>query len=87
VDNLESQIQTDHIGPFLFTKLVAKKVLESGTESYVPRVVFVSSTTHACGTGINFKSLGRPEPATYDSWDTYSQAKRANVLTGAVKAL
>jgi NAD(P)-dependent dehydrogenase (short-subunit alcohol dehydrogenase family) len=87
VDNLESQIQTDYIGPFLFAKLVAKKVLTSSTESYVPRVVFVSSTTHACGTGISFKSFGRPDPATYNSWDTYSQARSANVLTGAVKAL
>ncbi|KAJ7851330.1 hypothetical protein B0H13DRAFT_2360221 [Mycena leptocephala] len=81
VDNLESQIQTDHIGPFLFTKLVAKKVLASGTESYVPRVVFVSSTAQARDTGINFKTFGHPDPTTYDSWDTYSEAKRANVLT------
>ncbi|KAJ7914758.1 hypothetical protein B0H13DRAFT_1872636 [Mycena leptocephala] len=39
MDNLEIQIQTDYIGLFLFAKRVAKKLLTSSTESYVPRVV------------------------------------------------
>ncbi|KAJ7487933.1 hypothetical protein FB451DRAFT_1553513 [Mycena latifolia] len=52
VDNLESQMATDHIGPFLLTKLFAPKLLAAGTEpSYVPRVVFLSSEGHAHGSG------------------------------------
>ncbi|KAJ7142311.1 hypothetical protein C8R44DRAFT_865663 [Mycena epipterygia] len=41
--HLKSQVVTDHIGPFLLTKLIAPKILAAGTASYVPRVVFVAS--------------------------------------------
>ncbi|KAJ7366335.1 hypothetical protein DFH08DRAFT_1003112 [Mycena albidolilacea] len=51
VDNLESQIATDHISPFLFTKLLAPKLLAARTAHYIPRVVFVSSVGHGLGTG------------------------------------
>ncbi|KAJ7892554.1 hypothetical protein B0H14DRAFT_3854837 [Mycena olivaceomarginata] len=65
--NLESQMATSHIGPFLLTKLLAPKLLATGTSSYVPRVVFVSSAGHALGTGVNFSTLGRPEkPENYE---------------------
>ncbi|KAJ7669606.1 hypothetical protein B0H17DRAFT_1209674 [Mycena rosella] len=80
VDNLERQIATDHIGPFLLTKLIAPKILAAGTESYVPRVVYVSSSGHTYGTGVNFDTIGHPDPEKYRSSDGYAQAKSANCL-------
>ncbi|KAJ7196107.1 hypothetical protein GGX14DRAFT_673872 [Mycena pura] len=81
VDNLESQIATDHIGPFLFTKLIVQKLLASATPSYTPRVVFVSSAAHGFGTGVDFATLARVDAASYDTNDRYWQAKSANILT------
>ncbi|KAJ7431781.1 hypothetical protein FB451DRAFT_1318746, partial [Mycena latifolia] len=80
-DNLESQVATDHIGPFLLTKLLAAKILAANTVDYTPRVVFVSSIGHSSGTGVSFNTLGRPDPALYEPMDAYSQAKAANVLS------
>ncbi|KAJ6584456.1 hypothetical protein B0H19DRAFT_1249422 [Mycena capillaripes] len=81
VDNLESQVATDHIGPFLLTKLLAPKILAARTEHYTPRVVFVSSLGHGIGTGVNFRTLGNPDPEIYQPMDAYCQAKSANVLS------
>ncbi|KAJ7686134.1 hypothetical protein B0H17DRAFT_1013792 [Mycena rosella] len=80
VDNLERQMATDHIGPFLLTKLIAPKILAAGTASYVPRVVYVSSSAHASGTGVNFATVGHPDAEKYQSRDAYAQAKSANCL-------
>ncbi|KAJ7142452.1 NAD-P-binding protein [Mycena epipterygia] len=80
-DRLESQVATDHIGPFLLTKLLAPKILAAGTASYVPRVVFVSSIGQGWGSGVNFDTLGHPDPEKYQDMDAYFQAKSANVLT------
>ncbi|KAJ6554937.1 hypothetical protein DFH09DRAFT_1365914 [Mycena vulgaris] len=77
VDNLESQIATDHIGPFLLTKLLSPKLLATRTADYTPRVVFVSSIGHGRVTGVNFHT----EPAGYDPMQAYGQAKSANILT------
>ncbi|KAF7365618.1 Short-chain dehydrogenase/reductase family protein [Mycena venus] len=81
VDNLECQIATNHIGPFLFTKLLAPKILAARTAHYTPRVVFVSTFAHGLVTGVNFNTLGRPDPAIYDAMDSYYQSKAANVLS------
>ncbi|KAJ7084515.1 hypothetical protein B0H15DRAFT_931986 [Mycena belliarum] len=82
VDNFEAQIATDHIGPFLLTKLLATKLLAAGTSSYVPRVVFVSSNAQAMGTGPDFDAIRTPpDAAKYDAMTAYAQAKSANVLT------
>ncbi|KAJ7142337.1 hypothetical protein C8R44DRAFT_865690 [Mycena epipterygia] len=81
VDKLENQMATDHIGPFLLTKLLLPKILAAGTASYVPRVVFVSSSGHAFGTGVNFDTIAHPDATKYKDTDAYLQAKSANVLT------
>ncbi|KAJ7119813.1 NAD-P-binding protein [Mycena epipterygia] len=81
VDNLEMQMATDHIGPFLFTKLLAPKLLAAGTASYTPRVVFISSVSHAFGTGVDFSTVGHPDARKYTMDDAYGQAKSANILT------
>ncbi|KAJ7142310.1 NAD-P-binding protein, partial [Mycena epipterygia] len=81
VDKLENQMATDHIGPFLFTKLLVPKILSAGTTTYVPRVVFVSSIGHSFGTGVNFDTLAHPDADKYKDTDAYMQAKSANVIT------
>ncbi|KAJ6554928.1 hypothetical protein DFH09DRAFT_1318433 [Mycena vulgaris] len=81
IDNLERQMATDHIGPFLLTKLLSPKLLATRTADYTPRVVFVSSMGHGFGTGVNFNTFGKPEPAGYEPMEAYYQAKSANVLT------
>ncbi|KAJ7183829.1 NAD-P-binding protein [Mycena filopes] len=80
VDGLESQMATDHVGPFLLTKLLAPKLLASATAGYTPRVVFVSSGAHAFGTGVDFDVLERPNP-NFKGSVAYYQAKSANILT------
>ncbi|KAK7039942.1 short-chain dehydrogenase/reductase family protein [Favolaschia claudopus] len=82
VDNLDSQLATAHIGPFLFTKLISPKLLAAGTSGYVPRVVWVSSGAHAFATGIDFDALRKPNKEGYQAMVAYAQAKSANVLMG-----
>jgi NAD(P)-dependent dehydrogenase (short-subunit alcohol dehydrogenase family) len=81
VDGLESQFATDHVGPFLLTKLLAPKLLAAGTPNYTPRVVFVSSVAHAFGAGVDFATLEHPDPEKYGASLAYFQAKSANILT------
>ncbi|KAJ7038684.1 hypothetical protein C8F04DRAFT_1088316 [Mycena alexandri] len=81
VDGLETQLATDHVGPFLFTKLLAPKLLASATPTYTPRVVFVASAAQGFGTGVDFDALENPDPAKYSKQSAYGQAKSANVLT------
>jgi NAD(P)-dependent dehydrogenase (short-subunit alcohol dehydrogenase family) len=72
---------TNHLGPFLFTKLLAPKLLASASAMYTPRVVFVASEAHTMGTGVDFTVLKNPDPAKYDLFEAYFQTKSANVLT------
>jgi NAD(P)-dependent dehydrogenase (short-subunit alcohol dehydrogenase family) len=81
VDGLENQFATDHVGPFLFTKLLAPKLLAAATASYTPRVIFVASAAHAVGGGMDFDVLAKPDEAKYQISDAYFQAKSANILT------
>lgn len=80
VDKLENQFATDHVGPFLLTKLLAPKLLAAATSDYTPRVVFVASAAHALGPGVDFELLAHPDPQTYKSSTAYFQAKSANIL-------
>ncbi|KAJ7626603.1 hypothetical protein DFH06DRAFT_1481059 [Mycena polygramma] len=82
VDNLENQMATNHIGPFLLTKLLIPKLLAARTTHYTPRVIFVSSGAHARVKGVNFDTFkAYPSPEMYTIVDAYSQSKAANVLT------
>ncbi|KAJ6584325.1 hypothetical protein B0H19DRAFT_1104711 [Mycena capillaripes] len=80
VDNLETQMATDHVGPFLLTKLVAPKLLAVRTATYTPRVVFVSSTAHAFGSGVSLNTVAHSDPEKYTSFDAHFQTKSANIL-------
>ncbi|KAF8162519.1 hypothetical protein K438DRAFT_1985157 [Mycena galopus ATCC 62051] len=66
VDGLESQIATDHVGPFLFTKLLTPKLLAAGTTPTLP----ASCSLRA-----------HPTPEAYNSAIAYFGAKSANILT------
>ncbi|KAJ7859000.1 hypothetical protein B0H13DRAFT_2570930 [Mycena leptocephala] len=68
VDGLESQVATDHIGPFLFTKLLAPKIL-------------LPARRITLRGGVNFDTLGQPDPSIYEPMEAYCQAKSANVLS------
>ncbi|KAJ6477170.1 NAD-P-binding protein [Mycena vitilis] len=80
-DNLDNQMATNHIGPFLLTKLLTPKLLAARAAQYSPRVIFVSSDAQAAGTGVNFETLGRPTSDNFSALDAYCQTKAANVLT------
>ncbi|KAJ7480998.1 NAD-P-binding protein [Mycena latifolia] len=82
VDNLENQMATGHIGPFLFTNLLVPKLLASATATFTPRVVFVASLAHTFDKGIDIDTLGKPDPAKYDTiFKPYNETKCANILT------
>ncbi|KAK7050681.1 short-chain dehydrogenase/reductase family protein [Favolaschia claudopus] len=81
VDNLENQIATGHIGPFLLTKLLTPKLLAAHSATYTPRVVFLSSVGHTFSPGINFATLGHPDEKQFQSMAAYCDTKAANVLT------
>ncbi|KAF7299507.1 Short-chain dehydrogenase/reductase family protein [Mycena indigotica] len=92
VDNLESQLATDHIAPFLLTKLLLPKLLAACSPEYRPRVVFVSSTAHAIATGLDWDRLaslavpareraGVEEKYFTSPQEAYYHAKSANILT------
>ncbi|KAJ7644677.1 hypothetical protein FB45DRAFT_898445 [Roridomyces roridus] len=80
-DNLESQVATGHVVPFLLTKLLAPKLLATHTPTYTPRVIFVSSAGHNLyHAGVNFDTLGNPDREGYVPLEAYGQAKSANIL-------
>ncbi|KAF8188444.1 hypothetical protein K438DRAFT_1833566 [Mycena galopus ATCC 62051] len=80
-EGLETQYATNHVGPFLFTKLLTPKLLASASSSYTPRVVFVSSVGQAFGKGVDFEMLETPDPAKYSMREVYCGTKSANILT------
>ncbi|KAJ6589641.1 hypothetical protein B0H19DRAFT_1104399 [Mycena capillaripes] len=81
VDKLESQMGTGHVGPFLFTKLITPKLLAARTSTYTPRVVWLSSTAHKFGKGVDFDNFKVPDPEKYNTMGAYSSAKSANAIT------
>ncbi|KAJ6629324.1 hypothetical protein B0H10DRAFT_1986639 [Mycena sp. CBHHK59/15] len=81
LDGFEHQMGTDHLGPFLFTALIAPKIVASASASYTPRVVYVASGSHAWCDGVNLSEMEHPDPSTYKAMTAYAQAKSANILT------
>jgi NAD(P)-dependent dehydrogenase (short-subunit alcohol dehydrogenase family) len=73
VDDLESQLATNHFGPFLLTGLLLPRLAEDG------RVVTVSSQMHRVA---HRAPLGDPHaaPRPYLRWIAYAQTKLANLL-------
>ncbi|KAF2726641.1 NAD(P)-binding protein [Polyplosphaeria fusca] len=74
-EGFESQLATNHLGPFLFTNLIMGKILASSS----PRVVVVSSDGHRLNP-IRFDDYGFSKGETYNKWHAYGQSKTANML-------
>jgi len=72
-DGFESQIGVNHLGHFLFTMLLLKKVRESAPS----RIVVVSSEAHKMG-NIRFDDLNWEKD--YSAYSAYGQSKLANIL-------
>ncbi|KAJ7723234.1 hypothetical protein B0H16DRAFT_1699044 [Mycena metata] len=77
-DNLEAQIATRP--PFLFTKLILGKIFAAGSSGYIPRVVFLSSSVHAAGTGVDLEQLEHPVAEKQTALSAYFAAKAAAVI-------
>ncbi|PVH98500.1 retinol dehydrogenase 13 [Periconia macrospinosa] len=75
-EGFESQLATNHLGPFLFTNLIMGKLLASAA----PRVVMVSSDGHRLG-GFRFGDYKFHDGESYNKWQAYGQSKTANMLT------
>jgi NAD(P)-dependent dehydrogenase (short-subunit alcohol dehydrogenase family) len=73
VDGFESQLATNHLGPFLLTGLLLTRLRDGG------RVVTVASQMHRLATK---PPLGDPraKPRPYLRWIAYSRTKLANLL-------
>ena len=74
VDGLESQMATNHFGPFLLTGLLLDQLVASGDG----RVVTLSSQMHRVA-----RSAPLDDPRTkgrYSRWRVYGQTKLANLL-------
>ncbi|KAJ6450080.1 hypothetical protein C8R45DRAFT_1224221 [Mycena sanguinolenta] len=79
-DGLENQIATDHVGPFLFAKLITPKLLASATPEYTPRIVTVASKAHHYAPAIDLATIFKPDEETFSTTVAYGQAKGANIL-------
>jgi NAD(P)-dependent dehydrogenase (short-subunit alcohol dehydrogenase family) len=69
-DGFETQIGTNHLGPFALTNLLLPRIVD--------RVVMVSSTAHRMGR-IRLDDLNW-EQGDYQRWAAYGQSKLANLL-------
>ncbi|RAH59713.1 short-chain dehydrogenase [Aspergillus piperis CBS 112811] len=75
-DGIESQFATNHVGHFLFTNLIMKKLVVPGKSC---RVVNVSSNGHLLSS-VRFHDWNFDEGKNYDPWLAYGQSKSANML-------
>lgn len=76
VDGLESQLATNHFGPFLLTGLLLPQLVASGGA----RVVTHSSSAHRRARSAPLGDPRHVDPAAYRRWDVYAQTKLANLL-------
>jgi len=78
VDGHESQFGTNYLGPWLFTNLIAPKLIASKTDTFTPRVINISSGAHAFGAGVIFDDLKLTKD--YTNFLAYFQSKSAQIL-------
>ncbi|UPK96979.1 hypothetical protein LCI18_007914 [Fusarium solani-melongenae] len=74
-DGIEKQFQTNHLGHFLFTNLIMRKLLSAKA----PRVLSVSSIGHRHHS-IRWTDYNFNQGKTYEMWSAYGQSKTANCL-------
>jgi len=76
-DGVETQFQTNHLGPFLFTNLLLPKIEASSD----PRVVNTSSLGHQfAAADCDFSSLEIVNKDFGSTWKRYGNSKLANIL-------
>ncbi|KAL6242138.1 hypothetical protein RBB50_011050 [Rhinocladiella similis] len=75
-DGIEMQFATNHLGHFLFTKLLMPKILAAGPGS---RIINLTSLGHKVGP-VRFDDYNFSNGKEYDPWSAYGQAKTANIL-------
>ena len=75
VDGFESQMATNHLGPFLLTGLLLPQLVASGEG----RVVTVSSLMHGAARSAPVGDPRRPD-GRYRRWPAYAASKLANLL-------
>ncbi|XP_015785239.1 retinol dehydrogenase 13 [Tetranychus urticae] len=74
-DGFEQVIQVDHIGPFLFTKLLLPLVKSSSPS----RIIFTGSSLHRILHKLDLEDLNSIK--SYSSSNVYAKSKLANILT------
>ncbi|KAI1142096.1 NAD(P)-binding protein [Hypoxylon sp. FL0543] len=74
-EGYDSQLVTNHLGPFLFTNLIMGKLLKSSA----PRVVNVTSAGHRLSP-FRFDDYNFRDGEYYHKWLSYGQSKTANML-------
>ncbi len=79
VDGFESQLGTNHFGPFLLTGLLLPLLRTPGTGGHDARVVTVSSQMHRAARSAPLDDP-RVEHGRYLRWPEYAQSKLANLL-------
>jgi NAD(P)-dependent dehydrogenase (short-subunit alcohol dehydrogenase family) len=75
VDGFERQIQSNHLGHFILTKLLFPKLTPNA------RIINLSSSGHmfTAPKGLDLGYFWKGEPG-YSGWKSYAQSKLANVL-------
>lgn len=77
VDGYETQMQSNHLGHFLLTALLAPQLTAQA------RIINVSSDAHklASATGLDFDYMWTAkDDSSYGGWKSYGQSKLANIL-------
>jgi NAD(P)-dependent dehydrogenase (short-subunit alcohol dehydrogenase family) len=74
-DGFEVQFGTNHLGHYLFTRLLLDRIIESGPA----RIVNVASASHYQAKGIDWAALQKPT-RTVTAMHEYSISKLSNVL-------
>ncbi|KAI2093565.1 hypothetical protein LOZ36_000107 [Ophidiomyces ophidiicola] len=74
-EGFESQLATNHLGPFLFTNLIMEKIVAANH----PRIVVVSSDGHRFNP-FRFDDYNFDHGKEYNKWHAYGQSKTANIL-------
>ena len=74
-DGFELQFGTNHLGHYLFTRLLLDRIKEAGDA----RIVNVASKSHYRASGIDWDALKQPT-RTVSGMREYSQSKLSNVL-------
>jgi retinol dehydrogenase-12 len=74
-DGFELIWGTNHLGPYLFTRLLLDRITQAGTA----RIVNVASKSHYDAKGIEWEAMRKPT-SSVTSMHEYAQSKLSNVL-------